>query len=137
MTKSQAKELWPIIKAWSEGGQLQYRTDDNLMWNDIDYSSFSSGPVYYRIKPTPRPWKPEEVPIGALIRTLHRPDEARVIIGVKVTGPSPEVILNHPLSTRSCYLIDLFTYHEGHNGDRNEHSLDHGKTWLPCGTLEE
>jgi len=87
----------------------------------------------YRIKPEPkyRPWTAEEVPVGALLHRLFEPNKITVILGTT----SDKVILSGPAPAGSLFINDLFTYHGGHNGDRVEHSLDHGKTWLPCGVL--
>jgi hypothetical protein len=91
--------------------------------------------LQYRIKPEPkyRPWTAEEVPVGALLRRLFQPNKITVILGTT----QQELILSGLPPACSLFISDLFTYHGGHSGDRVEHSLDHGKTWLPCGVLEE
>ena len=64
MTREEAKELLPIIKAFAEGKEIQYRNSLNE-WLDItknDGLSFVSLPSDYRIKPKPkyRPFKNQE-----------------------------------------------------------------------------
>lgn len=58
MNRNQAKELLPIIKAFSEGKVIQMKTVDKG-WQDILFASFDSNPEDYRIKPEPkyRPFK--------------------------------------------------------------------------------
>ena len=68
-----------------------------------------------RIKPTAkiRPWTADEVPLGAWMRFKHNPED-RVLLGwVSVQADR-----------------DLWM-------DEREHSTDGGKTWLPCGVMEE
>lgn len=55
MDRNQAKQLLPIIQAFSEGRHIQYRIKDNksAKWNDVDknYHEFSPHSFMYRIKP--------------------------------------------------------------------------------------
>lgn len=79
--------------------------------------------IPFRIRPTPRlrPWKPEEVPVGAIVRVK---DAAyiRGIISFVDNG-----CLNGT-GTWTSFANALTNY---------EHSTDGGKTWLPCGVMEE
>ena len=64
MTREEAKELLPIIQAFAEGKEIQYRNYLNE-WLDItknDGLSFVSLPSDYRIKPEPkyRPFQSQE-----------------------------------------------------------------------------
>lgn len=89
----------------------------------------------YRIKPEPklRPWKPEEVPVGALLRTRKRTQEF-IIMG------------RDPHEFRDC-KTDCYVEISAENKVRGgwqifstidcEHSLDHGVSWKPCGVMEE
>ena len=60
MTREDAKELLPIIQAFAEGKNIQYK-DDIDRWVDIKNPSFKSF-FEYRIKPEPkyRPFKSQE-----------------------------------------------------------------------------
>ena len=49
MTREEAKELVPIVKAYAEGKTIQYM-DRNNNWNDFNNPSFY-GDSHYRIKP--------------------------------------------------------------------------------------
>jgi hypothetical protein len=53
MTRERAKELLPIIKAYSEGQVVQVREEDAEVWNNVCTPSFLSNNEY-RIKPEPR-----------------------------------------------------------------------------------
>ena len=57
ITRENAKELLPIIKAYSEGKEIEYF--NGLKWEDREEFRFSSDPSYYRIKIEPkyRPFK--------------------------------------------------------------------------------
>ena len=63
MTREEAKELLPIIKAFAEGKTIQYLI--NCRWEDVDDDTkvyFTDPPSCYRIKPEPkcRPFKSQE-----------------------------------------------------------------------------
>lgn len=66
MNRNQAKQLLPVIQAFSEGRPIQYRIKDNksAKWNDVDknYHEFSPHSFMYRIKPESkyRPFKNAE-----------------------------------------------------------------------------
>jgi hypothetical protein len=63
--------------------------------------------------PTYRPWTADEVPLGAWMRFKRNPQD-RVLLGwVSVQAD------------RDLWL------------DEREYSTDGGKTWLPCGVVEE
>lgn len=61
MTREEAKELLPIIKAWVEGKTLEYYNDDIGEWQVVTKTVFIN-PNKYRIKPLPkyRPFKTQE-----------------------------------------------------------------------------
>ena len=64
MTREEAKELLPVIKAFAEGKEIQYRNSFNE-WIDIKKNeglSFIKTPLDYRIKPESkyRPFKSQE-----------------------------------------------------------------------------
>ena len=48
ITRENAKELLPIIKAYSEGKKIEYF--NGIKWEDREELRFSSDPLYYRIK---------------------------------------------------------------------------------------
>lgn len=119
-----AKEYLPFVQAAAEGKSIQWRPAGNNSWEDAARLDFDEG-YEFRIKPTPtlRPWRPEEVPVGAQIRRTICPIDRNIISGVsaltiRLAGDC------YPNKMNLCNL------------DEFEHSLDHGKTWLPCGIIE-
>ena len=60
MKRKNAKELLPIIKAFSEGKQVQFFNGG--AWVDMEYPNFSEEPCLYRVKSEPkyRPFKSVE-----------------------------------------------------------------------------
>ena len=60
ITRENAKLLLPIIKAYSEGKQIQHFEFGE--WIDKEYPNFTDLPSFYRIKPEPkyRPFKSVE-----------------------------------------------------------------------------
>ena len=59
MTREEAKELLPIIKAFAEGKVIQCKNCITNEWRDFDEPAFNGLPDNYRIKPEPsyRPFK--------------------------------------------------------------------------------
>jgi hypothetical protein len=58
MNKENAHKFLPLIQAWVDGKNLQYREyDDTSYWEDFEKDeeiSFCDDPEKYRIKPEPR-----------------------------------------------------------------------------------
>ena len=93
-------------------------------WERKSHSGFWIREIYRRKpKPTLRPWKPEEVPVGALVRLEAHPNAKMLITEVR-TYPSRFTMVFGSLEWSPENLPGW------------EHSLDHGKTWLPCGVVE-
>jgi hypothetical protein len=110
----QTKEAIRIMQAYVDGKEVQYEvpnkewiTTDQPAWNFISYN--------YRIKPTAtlRPWTADEVPLGAWIRFKKVIDDRSILAWTSNQAD------------RDMWL------------DEREHSIDGGKTWLPCGVVEE
>ena len=61
MTREQAKELLPIIKAFAEGKVIEI-FDDEIGWVEKENPKFNLSPEFYRIKSQPkyRPFKSQE-----------------------------------------------------------------------------
>lgn len=61
MDRNQAKELLPIIKAFSEGKDVEYFDEGSDKWRTCELPQFDYN-VKYRIKPEPkyRPFKDKE-----------------------------------------------------------------------------
>jgi len=129
MTREEAKKYLPLIQAFAEGKTIQFRNKITQQWNDINIPAFELDREY-RIKPEPklRPWKPEEVPVGMLIRNKDRLYNARTLI----LATSDRGILKFGKSSVCPDVLDFDSALANY-----EHSTDSGKTWHPCGVLEE
>lgn len=132
MTREQAQRLLDnieILSAYVEEKTIQFRMPNSIEWTDC-----VGGPdphmdryAIYRIKPSPsyRPWTPEEVPVGALFKSQFGMEF--IIMGR--IGMYPNSIEISAINTvrggwQSFTIDNHCTY-----------SLDHGKTWQPCGVL--
>ena len=118
------------IVAVCEGKQIQYRTKYSEEWENVVTGGnfLSDSEVEYRIKPSNswRPWNPDEIPVGAIIRRKGHNSTRGVILGL---GMSDEVLWpdrNGNMMHETC----------GYCLKENEYSTDLGKTWKPCGVLE-
>ena len=62
MTREEAKELLPIIKAYADGKTVQVLDGVDGTWDDLNAPVFDGDPSIYRIKPEPkyRPFKTKE-----------------------------------------------------------------------------
>jgi hypothetical protein len=112
-----------LKKAQKEGKVIQVRVKESVSdwFTSLDPQWY---PEYeYRIKPEPkyRSWTAEEVPVGAMIR--DREGEHSVVWAILY------VVVN-----KIAYGRDFFESNEWVLKTK-EHSLDHGKIWLPCGVL--
>lgn len=58
MAREQAKNLWPIIKAFAEGKEIECRVEDK--WYKLLEICNETNPQDYRIKPEYRPFKDAE-----------------------------------------------------------------------------
>jgi hypothetical protein len=115
------------VQAFADNKPIQFNYNNNG-WKLFDKKSpaFASEEMFWRPAPTPRlrPWKPEEVPVGALIRSKKYSTEHRwMIVGWNVATLFTSNTALGPVDFDDC-LSDF------------EHSLDGGKTWHPCGVME-
>jgi hypothetical protein len=115
MNIEQTKEAIKVMQAFVDGKEvISMRTP---AVTDVDpYWNWGDDAEMYCIKPTAklRPWTADEVPLGAQVRSKsYHPDHRSMIIQ---SGNS---------MTREGWLVGY------------EHSTDGGKTWLPCGVMEE
>lgn len=107
---------------------IQRFSEERGEWITLTRDSLLKATDIIRRKPEPklRPWKPEEVPWGA---AFHKKKEAIgryfFIIETYMSGDCFYVIFHGNDQRHTLELRDNW-----------EHSLDNGKTWLPCGVLE-
>jgi hypothetical protein len=112
MNIEQTKEAIRIMQAFVDGKEVQSMYDGK--WASVTVPRWNWDDTQYRIKPTPvlRPWTADEVPLGSIMRTKGL--EGRCVI-----------IDTETSDDRSYWL------------NAREHSTDGGKTWHPCGVMEE
>ena len=113
MNIEETKEAIRVMQAFVDGKEVQFHARDG--WKRTDLPEWQFSATKYRIKPTTvlRPWTADEVPLGAWMRCKHSPQD-RMLIHWVCSQADREIWLG-----------------------KNEHSTDGGKTWLPCGVVEE
>ena len=118
--------------AW---GLIQQVGSSEGMWQPSVFSGDSSRVFCFRLAPEPtakryRPWKPEEVPVGAQIRHAHWDGGMYgrfTIIGVNARSIGWVCVSGFGNTTLA----------EAAKDSGYTHSIDNGKTWLPCGVEVE
>ena len=115
MNIEETKEAIRVMQAFVDGKEVEcwhrglegWDTTSNPSWNWVNCT--------FRIKPTAtlRPWTADEVPLGAWIR-YKRALHDRSILAWTSNQADRDMWLNE-----------------------REHSTDGGKTWLPCGVVED
>ena len=117
MNIEQTKEAIRVMQAFVDGKEVEWRYRSIEGWDAIITISpkWNWEDCEYRIKPTPtlRPWTADEVPLGAWMRDVSIQDYRWLI---QSSGNA---------DTRKDWIVNY------------EHSIDLGKTWLPCGVMEE
>ena len=113
MNIEQTKEAIRVMQAFVDGKEVQSMYDGK--WASVTVPRWSWDDTQYRIKPTPtfRPWTADEVPLGMQARNREYP--------------------------KTRWLIDRTSSEENRKDwcEKYEHSIDGGKTWHPCGVMEE
>ena len=137
MTREEARKAAEVMLAYADGKEIEFKTNHKDGWSSLSSNNkvlFNWFVCNYRIKsaksePKLRPWKPEEVPVGAWIRAKN---EATIkynyfttIIGVTST----DIVMAEET------FEDMFDSFEKAL-TTSEYSIDKGKTWHPCGVLE-
>ena len=114
MTREQTIEAIRIMQAYVDGKEVEFKWG-SMDWNSTDKPEWNWSAYDYRIKPTEtlRPWTADEVPLGAWIRCKKTPHDRHLLGWVS------------DQTDRELWL------------DEREYSTDGGKTWLPCGVVEE
>ncbi len=77
-------------------------------------------------EPKLRPWKAEEVPVGAILRNVGARDPYKWMIVAVCSDGITTCGGNEVLTRDAKFFLG-----------KCEHSIDGGRTWLPCGVLEE
>jgi len=105
-----------VMQAYVDGKDIEI-LGPVRKWEPVNCPRWAWGDTQYRIKPTAklRPWTADEVPLGAWMRTT----------GYNHNNRRTLICATYDESTRSLWFSE------------SEHSIDNGKTWLPCGVMEE
>ena len=113
MTREQTIEAIRVMQAFVDGKEVQSMYAGN--WQTVTVPRWDWPNYNYRIKPTPvlRPWTADEVPLGAWMRFKKALHDRSVLAWTSNQAD------------RDMWM------------DEREHSADGGKTWLPCGVVEE
>ena len=114
MTREQTIEAIRIMQAFVDGKEVESEIPNGCFVKAMtpSWDWFNGN---YRIKPTAtlRPWTADEVPLGAWIRYKRALHDRSILAWTSNQAD------------RDMWL------------DEREHSIDGGKTWLPCGVVEE
>ena len=116
MNIEQTIEAIRVMQAYVDGKEVEVKgVLTGSVWMPAGVPYWNWQMIDYRIKPTPvlRPWTADEVPLGAWIRFKKVIDDRSVLAWTSTQRD------------RDMWL------------DEREHSIDGGKTWLPCGVVEE
>jgi hypothetical protein len=115
MNREQTIEAIRIMQAFVDGKEVQSRHVGLERWNTAISPKWNWRDFKYQIKPTAtlRPWTADEVPLGAWMRRQADPKFRWLILNVG----------------NDDMRMDFYL--------KNEHSTDGGKTWLPCGVMED
>lgn len=124
--KKQTSTIVDIMIAFSRGAEIQYKQKGDIIWNNFtsENPSWSWNEFDYRIKPAEpklRPWKVEEVPVGALIKAITNSSGTGLIVMAEFDS----------IRFGQCGHITTMMAEISYI-----HSTDSGKTWLPCGIYE-
>lgn len=116
-------DMIAVIQAYKAGETLEVFNYAYMSsgWREVtNIPAFNFDVCDYRIKHKPKlhPWKPEEVPLGAMLR--DKSGDRFLIVGA---------------SSSSLYF-GIRGVVKTDDMREFECSYNHGKTWLPCGVAE-
>ena len=113
-----------LSEVWWDG-ELEVKTRDGWMRTSSPPLA-SDDPRNYRIRPKPnlRPWKPEEVPVGAEICFRVNPGWRCMIVSCSADSVK---FIDKDICTLTFEALLKYCLH----------SIDGGKTWHPCGVEDE
>jgi hypothetical protein len=114
MNIEQTKEAIRIMQAFVDGKEVE-AFSPNKKWGRTPAPRWGWDDTEYRIKPTAklRPWTADEMPLGAQMRSKLDPSRRWLACNTGTDNDRMELL------------------------ETSEHSTDGGKTWHPCGVMEE
>jgi hypothetical protein len=116
MNIEQTKEAIRIMQAFVDGKEVHSRCLGIEEWREKPAAfTWNWRDFEYRIKPTLklRPWTADEMPLGAQMRSKLDPSRRWLACNTGTDNDRMELL------------------------ETSEHSIDNGKTWHPCGVMEE
>ena len=122
MNIEQAKKLLPIIQAFAEGKEIEYRKLGYKCWMDVTKPTFNIKLFEYRIKPESkyRPFKDAEEswqemqkhqPFG-WVKDKDKEDGTYVMV-TKVSDGRDDMVINGNYNWRLDGLLKCFTFADG------------------------
>jgi hypothetical protein len=130
MNIEQTKECIRVMQAFVDGKELiSMRTP--AVTADDPYWNWGNDTKMYRIKPTAtlRPWTTDEVPLDCWIRMIVGDNRYKW----KPVTVQPLGVITIPADIGYSLKLNTWQF----LATEYEHSIDNGKTWLPCGVMEE
>lgn len=124
---NRAKEIAAIMATYEEGQVWQHRTKSCENWYTLtEEPKWSWDVSEYRRKPEPklRPWRTEEVPVGALHNWCG-------FVSVILAAHNNKMFFINQRGEVTYNFLDSGAVNAG------KFSIDGGKTWHPCGVLEQ
>lgn len=118
------QEKIAIMQAHLDGKKVECKANYAGSWHVNKTYGWNWEGCDYRIAPEPklRPWHPNEVPLLAHLKTTIGDWSRREVI-CAVTPDGYVYIGNGYMTLKDLMHVRLY-------------SIDYGKTWLPCGTME-
>jgi len=120
------------VQAWIDGKRIQVKQGADT-WESFtgNWPSVANPQCFWRPAPTPklRPWRPEEVPVGAQIR--HSDWDGKNYGRFAIAGVDRDTISWMKEGGFGVTTLQNLIENNGYS-----HSTDGGKTWLPCGVME-
>lgn len=125
------QEKIAVMQAFEDGKKIELRRSNWIEWQP---ASIKGLPAWnwedydYRIAPESklRPWKPEEVPVGAIMKGKHSTGCSLILGNGAIDNLGIAYVASGGLQ-RALYDVVCYNF---------VHSTDQGKTWLPCGVME-
>jgi len=124
---NRAKEIAAIMATYEPGQVWQHRTKSCENWYTLtEEPKWSWDVSEYRRRPEPklRAWRTEEVPVGALHNWCG-------FVSVILAAHDNKMFFISQRGEVTYNFLDSGAVHAG------KFSLDNGKTWHPCGVLEQ
>lgn len=134
MSKSLFKEAQDkalVMQAFAAGYTIESKSKESNNWQEDHFPSWNWEEYDYRVKAKKkwRPWKAEEVPVGAVLKLKAGYKNRYTISGLWEDNRQEKIIQLGPPCVEGPMTPKKALEHW-------LHSLDFGKTWQPCGVEE-